>query len=116
MIRVIVFQGIITVLTALTFLLMEYQKIESSVFGGILSILNTLLLARSINQAGTAALEQNISGGTLVIFKSLIFRMALVLLGFYVGIVQFSLDALQMLAAFALAQLGYAFNKTKTIY
>ena len=95
---------------------MGYQKIESSLFGGVISIMNTLLLARSINQAGEAAIGQNITGGTLVIFKSLLLRMALVLAGFYLGIVTLSLDALQMLVAFAVTQIGYVFNKNKTIY
>jgi hypothetical protein len=75
-----------------------------------------LLLARSVNQAGNAAVGQNISGGTLVLFKSLLIRIALVLIGFYVGIVTLSLDALQMLVAFAVTQIGYVFNKNKTIY
>ena len=95
---------------------MGYQKIESSLFGGVISIVNTLLLARSVNQAGNAAVGQNISGGTLVLFKSLLIRIALVLIGFYVGIVTLSFDALQMLVAFAVTQIGYAFNKNKTIY
>ena len=95
---------------------MGYQKIESSLFGGVISIMNSLLLARSINQAGEAAIGQNITGGTLVIFKSLLLRMALVLAGFYLGIVTLSLDALQMLVAFAVTQIGYVFNKNKTIY
>jgi hypothetical protein len=95
---------------------MGYQKIESSLFGGVISIVNTLLLARSVNQAGNAAVGQNISGGTLVLFKSLLIRIALVLIGFYVGIVTLSLDALQMLVAFAVTQIGYVFNKNKTIY
>ena len=77
-------------------------------------MINTLLLARSVNQAGDAAIGQNISGGTLVLFKSLITRMALVLTGFYLGIVTFGLDALQMLVAFAVTQIGYVFNKNKT--
>ncbi len=95
---------------------MGYQKIESSLFGGVISIMNTVLLARSVNQAGDAAIGQNISGGTLVIFKSLITRMALVLTGFYLGIVIFGLDALQILVAFAVTQIGYVFNKNETIY
>ena len=95
---------------------MGYQKIESSLFGGVISIVNTLLLARSVNQAGNAAVGQNISGGTLVLFKSLLIRIALVLIGFYVGIVTLSFDALQMLVAFAVTQIGYVFNKNKTIY
>lgn len=95
---------------------MGYQKIESSLFGGVISMVNTLLLARSVNQAGNAAVGQNISGGTLVLFKSLLIRIALVLIGFYVGIVTLSLDALQMLVAFAVTQIGYVFNKNKTIY
>ena len=114
--RVIAFQGIIAVVIALVFMNMGYQKIESSLFGGIISIVNTLLLARSVNQAGNAAVGQNISGGTLVLFKSLLIRIALVLIGFYVGIVTLSFDALQMLVAFAVTQIGYVFNKNKTIY
>mgnify|MGYP001160054033 FL=1 len=114
--RVVAFQGIIAVVIALVFMNMGYQKVESSLFGGVISIMNTLLLARSINQAGEAASGQNITGGTLVIFKSLIIRMALVLVGFYLGIVTLSLDALQMLVAFAVTQIGYVFNKNKTIY
>jgi len=114
--RVIAFQGIIAVVIALVFMNMGYQKIESSLFGGVISIINTLLLARSVNQAGNAAVGQNISGGTLVLFKSLLIRIALVLIGFYVGIVTLSLDALQMLVAFAVTQIGYVFNKNKTIY
>jgi hypothetical protein len=114
--RVIAFQGIIAVVIALVFMNMGYQKIESSLFGGVISIVNTLLLARSVNQAGNAAVGQNISGGTLVLFKSLLIRIALVLIGFYVGIVTLSLDALQMLIAFAVTQIGYVFNKNKTIY
>ena len=114
--RVIAFQGIIAVVIALVFMNIGYQKIESSLFGGVISIVNTLLLARSVNQAGNAAVGQNISGGTLVLFKSLLIRIALVLIGFYVGIVTLSLDALQMLVAFAVTQIGYVFNKNKTIY
>ena len=114
--RVVAFQGIIAVIIALVFMNMGFQKIESSLFGGVISIMNTLLLARSINQAGEAAIGQNITGGTLVIFKSLLLRMALVLAGFYLGIVTLSLDALQMLVAFAVTQIGYVFNKNKTIY
>lgn len=114
--RVIAFQGIIAVVIALVFMNMGYQKIESSLFGGVISIVNTLLLARSVNQAGNAAVGQNISGGTLTLFKSLLIRIALVLIGFYVGIVTLSLDALQMLVAFAVTQIGYVFNKNKTIY
>ena len=114
--RVIAFQGIIAVVIALVFMNMGYQKIESSLFGGLISMVNTLLLARSVNQAGNAAVGQNISGGTLVLFKSLLIRIALVLIGFYVGIVTLSLDALHMLVAFAVTQIGYVFNKNKTIY
>ena len=114
--RVVAFQGIIAVIIALVFMNLGYQKIESSLFGGVIAIMNTLLLARSINQAGEAASGQNITGGTLVIFKSLLIRMALVLAGFYLGIVTLSLDALQMLVAFAVTQIGYVFNKNKTIY
>jgi len=114
--RVIAFQGIIAVVIALVFMNIGYQKIESSLFGGLISMVNTLLLARSVNQAGNAAVGQNISGGTLVLFKSLLIRIALVLIGFYVGIVTLSLDALQMLVAFAVTQIGYVFNKNKTIY
>ena len=113
---VIAFQSVIAITTAIVFMFLGFQKFESSLCGGATAIMNTMLLARSVNQAGEAALEQNLSGGSLVIFKSLLVRMALVLAAFYVGIVILNLDALQMLVAFALAQIGYVFNKNKTIY
>ena len=53
--RVIAFQGTIALVTALVFMYMGYQKIESSLFGGVISILNTILLAKSVEQAGEAA-------------------------------------------------------------
>ena len=47
--RVIAFQGIIAIVTALIFMYMGYQQVESSLFGGAISIMNTILLARGVD-------------------------------------------------------------------
>ena len=87
-----------------------------SIFGGLVSIVNSLLLARSVNAAGTAASEQEQTRGALVLVKSVIIRFAFVLVSFYIGIVYLKLAAIEILVAFALAQLGYVFYKSKSIY
>ena len=87
-----------------------------SIFGGLVSIVNSLLLARSVNAAGKAASEQEQTRGALVLVKSVIIRFAFVLVSFYIGIVYLKLAAIEILVAFALAQLGYVFYKSKSIY
>ena len=87
-----------------------------SIFGGLVSIVNSLLLARSVNAAGKAASEQEQTIGALVLVKSVIIRFAFVLVSFYIGIVYLKLAAIEILVAFALAQLGYVFYKSKSIY
>jgi len=100
----------------MTFLGLGSQSIWSSVFGGAIAIVNSLLLARSVNDAGIEASEQKTARGALTLIKSVVFRFVLVLLSFYIGIVYLELNALQMLVAFALAQIGYIFYKTESIY
>ena len=87
-----------------------------SIFGGLVSIVNSLLLARSVNAAGKAASEQEQTRGALVLVKSVIIRFAFVLVSFYIGIVHLKLAAIEILVTFALAQLGYVFYKSKSIY
>lgn len=88
----------------------------SSLYGGIVSIINTLLLARSVNAAGLAASEQEQARSALVIIKGVVTRFAFVLMSFYIGIVYLKLAAIEILVAFALAQLGYVFHKSKSVY
>ncbi|MAR77598.1 MAG: hypothetical protein CMD43_01495 [Gammaproteobacteria bacterium] len=116
MLRVIIYQGLITTAIASVFISLGSANILSSFVGGLIAIANTLLLARSVNKAGFAASEQEKARGTLVLVKSIVLRFVLVLLSFYIAIVQFNLDALQLLISFSLAQLGYVFYKSKTIY
>ena len=85
-------------------------------YGGLVSILNTLLLARSVNAPGKDASEQEQTRSALVLVKSVVIRFTLVLVSFYIGIVYLKLVALEILTAFALAQLGYVFYKSKSIY
>ena len=75
-------------------------------YGGLLSILNTLLLARSVNAAGKAASGARTDKKRLSAGKSVVIRFTLVLVSFYIGIVYLKLVALEILTAFALAQLG----------
>ena len=116
MLRVIFYQSIVIVAVAISFFAVGSSEAISSVFGGLIAIINTLLLARSIDNAGLAAYEQKKAKGAFVLIKGVVTRFALILFGFYLGIAHFELDALQMLVSFSLAQLGYVFYKTKNIY
>ena len=91
MLRVIIYQGSISIVVALVFLSLDSTTIFPSIYGGVVSIINTLLLARSVDAAGKAASEQEQTRSALVLIKSVIIR-------------------------FALAQLGYVFYKSKNIY
>ena len=116
MLRVIIYQGSISIIVALVFLSLGSTTILPSLYGGFVSIINTLLLARSVTAAGKAASEQEQTRSALVLVKSVVIRFALVLVSFYIGIVYLKLVALEILIAFALAQLGYVFYKSKSIY
>ena len=116
MLRVIIYQGSISIVVALVFLSLGSMTMLPSIFGGLVSIVNSLLLARSVNAAGKAASEQEQTRGALVLVKSVIIRFAFVLVSFYIGIVYLKLAAIEILVAFALAQLGYVFYKSKSIY
>ena len=116
MVRVIIYQTLITLAVAMTFLGLGSQSIWSSVFGGAIAIVNSLLLARSVNDAGIEASEQKTAKGALMLVKGVLVRFTLVLLSFYIGIVYLELNALEILVAFALAQLGYIFYRTESIY
>ena len=116
MLRVIIYQGSISIVVALVFLGFGSSTIFPSLYGGLLSIINSLLLARSVNAAGKAASEQEQTRSALVLVKSVVIRFALVLVTFYIGIVYLKLAAIEILVAFALAQLGYVFYKSKSIY
>tara|TARA_B100000609_G_C16833346_1_gene241806 strand:+ start:88 stop:438 length:351 start_codon:yes stop_codon:yes gene_type:complete len=114
--RVITYQSLVTIVVAIVFLELGSDKLWSSVFGGTIAIANTLLLASSINRAGLAASEQQTAKGAITLVKGVLSRLVLVLLSFYIGIVYLELIALEILVAFALAQTGYVFYKTKNIY
>ena len=116
MLRVIIYQGSISIVVALVFLSLGSTTMLPSIFGGLVSIVNSLLLARSVNAAGKAASEQEQTRGAFVLVKSVIIRFAFVLVSFYIGIVYLKLAAIEILVAFALAQLGYVFYKSKSIY
>jgi len=114
--RVIIYQGSITVVVALVFMSLESANLVSSFYGGLIAVVNTLLLARSVDDAGVAASEQKKARSALVLIRSVVMRFVIVLASFYVGIVYLELVAIQILIAFSLAQLGYIFYKSKLIY
>jgi len=114
--RVILSQGLISIIVALVFVSLDSPNIISSMYGGFVSIVNTLLLARSVNKAGKAASEQEKARSALVLAKSVAVRFAFVLISLYIGIVYLELVALEILIAFSLAQIGYVFYKPKFIY
>ena len=87
MLRVIIYQGSITVVVALVFMSLESANLMSSFYGGLVAVVNTLLLARSVDDAGVAAYEQKKARSALVLVRSVVMRFVIVLASFYVGIV-----------------------------
>tara|TARA_B100000287_G_C20269977_1_gene637579 strand:- start:99 stop:449 length:351 start_codon:yes stop_codon:yes gene_type:complete len=114
--RVIQYQALISFGVALVFMNLGSANIWPSLYGGLISVLNTLLLARGVDNAAEAAKEQQKGRSAWLLFKSLFLRMALILIGFYIGIVNLKFEPIEILVAFALAQIGYVFFKTKYIY
>ncbi|HQU16236.1 MAG: hypothetical protein B7Z66_09870 [Chromatiales bacterium 21-64-14] len=77
-----------------------------ALFGGGLAVLNSLLLARGVQQAGAAA-AHNAIGGVGHLYLGAMQRYVLTLVGFGVGIGVFGLPPVPQIVGFAVAQLGY---------
>ena len=84
----------------------------SSLFGGAVAIVNTLLLSRRLNTAAEMA-DENPDGGILVLYLGVIQRFIFVLVMFGIGMRLLKLTPPAMLGTFALAQVAYMIYGSK---
>ncbi len=83
--------------------------------GGIVAIINTLLLSRSVYQAFTNV-SVSATGGALALFSGLVVRLMLMTILFGVGFAVLKLDPLPFILGFVIAQSAYGFGGLDMFY
>jgi len=78
----------------------------ASVFGGIVAIANSMLLARRLKKAASMA-QENPDGGVLTLYLGVIQRFFFVIIMFVLGLSVFKLHPPAMLGVFGLVQIAY---------
>lgn len=79
---------------------------QAALYGGVLALLSSLLLARRVQRAGDASVG-NLAGGAASLYLGALQRFVLVVVGFGVGMGVLRLQPLPQIVGFAVAQLGY---------
>jgi ATP synthase protein I len=83
--------------------------------GGLIAVLNTWLLARSVKRA-FANISFIEAGGTLTLFSGLFVRLLLMSALFGLGFVVLKLDPLPFILGFVVAQVAYGFGGVSAFY
>lgn len=117
--RLIIVQIILTLIVALGYLaLQNISGFLAALFGGIITLSGTLLMAWRISRAGAAAFPGKEGGekqqGYIEIYSGAIqkFILTLVLMAFGMGYLK--LDPLAILIGFAITQMSFIANKVDT--
>ncbi|MES1981222.1 MAG: ATP synthase subunit I [Pseudomonadota bacterium] len=104
---VICVQMIIAALSGLIFFLaLDSWAALSAWYGGMAAVALAFLLNRRIRRAGNVA-EHSQKRGMIILYAGLAQRFMLMMLLLGLGLVQFKLYPLAVIAGFALTQLGY---------
>jgi len=112
--RLLLVQGVLVAAVAIGFgALSGAGAVPAALFGGGIALLNTLISAERLHRA-TAVAGQNPSGGMGHLYAGAIVRFVATPALVVLGILALSLDAVALLAGFAVAQLGYLFNNVHT--
>lgn len=98
---------IVSVAAAVWFAAQGAAAAQGALLGGGLALLNSLLLARGVRQAGEAAAHGRTAGGMGSLYLGAMQRFVLTLVGFGVGIGLLGLPPVPLIVGFAAAQLGY---------
>ena len=111
---VLVSQAIITAGVALVFLVLQGRlQALSALYGGLVTLLMTLLLRRRVTKFTEAAAQGNAAAAAAV---GVMLRFLWVLLLFGLGFAVFKLDPLASIIGFGVAQLGYVIAMRKASY
>ena len=114
--RLFIVQVIITLSVALGYL--AFQDINgfiAAVYGGIITLAGTLLMAWRISRAGDVAYKEK-QQGYFEIYIGAIQKFFLTLVLMAIGMGVLKLDPLAILVSFALTQLSYIANKVDTSF
>lgn len=112
---VILTQMIITAISGLAFLLtLGSWAALSAWYGGMAAVALAFLLNRRIERAGDMA-EHSQKRGMVILYAGLAQRFVLMMLLLGLGLVQFGLNPLAVVAGFALTQLGYLITGIRSI-
>lgn len=108
---VLIYQAVIAAGAALVFLVLQGKlQALSALYGGLITLLMTLLLRRRVTKFTEAAAQGNAAGAAAV---GVMLRFLWVLLLFGLGFAVFKLDPLASIIGFGLAQLGYVIAMRK---
>lgn len=108
---VMVYQAVITMGVALLFFALQGGlQALSALYGGLITLIMTLLLRRRVTKLTEAATQGAVVGAAAV---GVMLRFLWVLLLFGLGFAVFKLDPLASIVGFGLAQLGYVIAMRK---
>lgn len=79
---------------------------QAALYGGGIALVNTLLLGFRVQRASANA-QHSANQGTFTLYIGAVERFVFTLLAFVLGMGWLKLQAVPLLAAFAIAQLGY---------
>ena len=112
--RLLTVQAILTIIVALSYL--AFQELDgfiAAVYGGLITLSGTLLMAWRISRAGEIGAEQK-QQGYLEIYLGAIQKFILTLVLMAVGMGFMKLNPMSMIIAFAVTQLSFLANKVDT--
>ena len=112
--RLLTVQVLLIAATALAFLVLRGQfAAVSALYGGGIALVNTLLSAWRLLRA-TEAVSANPGRGMVEFYIGAAMRFVSVLILTGIGIKALKLEPVAIIAGFAVAQIGYLFNRVST--
>lgn len=112
--RLLWIQGsLLIVISGSLFLIMNQPAGVAAVWGGLIAMVNSLLLARAVHRAGRAALRSS-KAGMAHLYIGFVARFGIVLAGMGIGVMHMQLSPLPMIAGLGVVSLGAAFTERLT--
>lgn len=105
--RLLIIQASLVLFAAIaSFYYLGNDAVLAALFGGVVAMVNSVLLSRRLDSASSMAVD-NPNAGTLTLYIGVVQRFVLTLVMFGIGIGVLKLNPVAMVGAFAAAQLGF---------
>lgn len=82
---------------------------QAALYGGLISVISTLLLSHGVKRAGDAA-PQSAKKSMIILYVSAVQRFVLVLVAFAVGLAVLKLTPIAVFVGFVVTQLSYVIS------